>query len=177
MKPLAAVVCCLLLAASGAAQPPNIVLVLADDMGYGDPGCYNPDSKIPTPNIDRLAAQGVRCTDAHTPSSVCTPTRYGLLTGRYCWRTSLSRGVLNGYSRYLIEPDRVTLASLLKGQGYRTAGVGKWHLGLGLDNRTDFSKPLRPGPLTAGFDTFFGIPASLDMPPYVFVEDDRVTEA
>lgn len=163
-----------------AAEPtskPNVVLILADDMGYGDPGCYNKDSKTPTPNLDRLAAQGMRFTDAHTPSSVCTPTRYGLLTGRYAWRTRLKSGVLNGFSPYLIEPGRLTLASLLKQQGYRTGCVGKWHLGLGNDKETDFSKQLRPGPGDAGFDYFFGIPASLDMPPYVFVENDRVTEA
>jgi arylsulfatase A len=159
------------------ARPPNIVFILADDMGYGDPGCYNKDSRIPTPNIDRLAAQGMRFTDAHTPSAVCTPTRYGLLTGRYCWRTNLKRGVLQGYSPLLIEPGRMTVASLLKQHGYRTAGIGKWHLGLGTAKETDFSKPLRPGPNSVGFDYYFGIPASLDMPPYVFVENEGVTEA
>lgn len=156
---------------------PHLVLILADDMGYGDPRCYNPDSRIPTPFMDRLAAEGIRFTDAHTPSSVCTPTRYGLLTGRYCWRTRLKSGVLNGYSPALIEPGRMTLASLLKQHGYVTACIGKWHLGLGEEEPTDFSQPLRPGPLEAGFDTFFGIAASLDMPPYVFIENDRVTEA
>lgn len=156
---------------------PNILIILADDMGYGDPGCYNKDSKIPTPHMDRLAAQGMRLTDVHTPSSVCTPTRYGILTGRYCWRTKLDRGVLNGYSPALIEPGRMTIASLLKKQGYTTACVGKWHLGLGTQERTDFSQALRPGPNTVGFDYSFIIPASLDMPPYVFVENDRVTEA
>jgi arylsulfatase A-like enzyme len=160
-----------------AARPPNIVFVLADDLGYGDPGCYNKDSAIPTPNIDRLASQGMRFTDAHTPSAVCTPTRYGLLTGRYCWRTSLKKGVLNGYSPLLIEADRLTVASLLKQHGYSTACVGKWHLGLGTAQPTDYGKALKPGPNAVGFDYFFGIPASLDMPPYVFVEDDRVTEA
>jgi arylsulfatase A-like enzyme len=158
-------------------RPPNIVLILADDLGYGDPRCYNKDSRIPTPNIDGLAKQGMRFTDAHTPSAVCTPTRYGILTGRYCWRTSLKRGVLNGYSPLLIEPGRVTIASLLKGRGYATAGIGKWHLGLGRRGKTDFGKPLKPGPASVGFDYFFGIPASLDMPPYVFVENDKVTEA
>jgi arylsulfatase A len=156
---------------------PNIVLILADDLGYGDPQCYNKDSKVPTPNLDRLAAQSMRFTDAHTPCSVCTPTRYGLLTGRYCWRTSLKRGVLNGYSPLLIEPKRLTVASLLKQHGYVTAGIGKWHLGLGDAGKTDFGKPLRPGPLSVGFDWYFGIPASLDMPPYVFVENEGVTEA
>jgi arylsulfatase A-like enzyme len=165
------------LAADRAPRPPNIVVILADDLGYGDPRCYNKDSRIPTPHIDRLATQGMRFTDAHTPSAVCTPTRYGLLTGRYCWRTSLKRGVLNGYSPLLIEPGRLTVASLLKRRGYVTAGMGKWHLGLGNQKQTDFARPLKPGPNTVGFDSFFGIPASLDMPPYVFFENDRVTEA
>lgn len=164
-------------AVSAAPSKPNVVIILADDMGYGDPGCYNKDSKTPTPHIDRLASQGMRFTDAHTPASLCTPTRYGLLTGRYSWRTSLARGVLNGYSPILIEPGRTTLASLLKQHGYTTAGLGKWHLGLGTDARTDYSKRLRPGPNAFGFDYFFGIPASLDMPPYVFVENEGVTEA
>jgi arylsulfatase A-like enzyme len=155
---------------------PNIVLVLADDLGWGDPACYNPRSKITTPNIDRLASQGMRFTDAHTPSSVCSPTRYGLLTGRYAWRTRLTRGVLDGYSPALIEPGRLTLASMLKAHGYHTACIGKWHLGLGRAPRTDYGKPLSPGPGAAGFDESFIIPASLDMPPYVFVANDRPTE-
>jgi arylsulfatase A-like enzyme len=159
------------------AAPPNLVIVLADDLGYGDPGCYNKDSKIPTPNLDRLASQGMRFTDAHTPSAVCTPTRYGILTGRYCWRTSLKRGVLDGYSPLLIERGRLTLPALLKQHGYATACVGKWHLGLGTAKQTDYARPLRPGPNAVGFDYFFGIPASLDMPPYVFVENDAVTQA
>lgn len=155
-----------------AEELPNIVLVLADDLGWGDPRCYNPHSKIATPNIDRLAREGLRLTDAHTPSGVCTPTRYGLLTGRYAWRTRLKRGVLWGDSPCLLEPGRTTLASLLRRHGYATMCIGKWHLGLG-SGKTDYSKPLRPGPLDFGFDGFFGIPASLDMPPYVLVEDDR----
>ncbi len=161
--------------AKGAETPklPNIIFILADDMGIGDPGSFNKNSKIPTPNIDRLAKEGIRFTDAHTPSSVCTPTRYGILTGRYCWRTSLKQGVLQGYDPLMIEPDRMTVASFLKQHGYRTAAVGKWHLGLGSAKPTDYSKPLTPGPNSVGFDYFFGIPASLDMPPYVFVENDR----
>jgi arylsulfatase A-like enzyme len=155
---------------------PHIVFILADDLGIGDLGCYNRDSKIPTPNLDRLAQQGVRLTDAHTPSGVCTPTRYGLLTGRYAWRTRLKRGVLVGDSPNLIEPGRLTVARLLQRHGYATACVGKWHLGLGDTERTDYTQPLRPGPLDFGFDYFFGIPASLDMAPYVFVENDRATE-
>jgi arylsulfatase A-like enzyme len=158
-------------------RPPNLVFVLADDLGYGDPGCYNKDSKIPTPNIDKLAAQGMRFTDAHTPSAVCTPTRYGILTGRYCWRTRLKRGVLQGYDPILIEPERLTVAGLLKRQGYATAGVGKWHLGLGTKKPTDYAAPLKPGPNSVGFDYFFGIPASLDMDPYVFIENERPTTA
>jgi arylsulfatase A len=164
-------------AADAPRRLPNVVLVLCDDLGYGDPGCYNKDSKVPTPNIDRLATQGMRFTDAHTPSAVCTPTRYGILTGRYCWRTSLKSGVLDGYSPLLIEPGRLTLPALLKEHGYRTACIGKWHLGMGTVKPADFGKPLRPGPNAVGFDTFFGIPASLDMPPYVFVENEAVTEA
>ena len=155
---------------------PNIVVIMADDMGYGDPQCYNPESSARTPNIDRLAAEGMRFTDAHTPSAVCTPTRYGLLTGRYCWRTDLKSGVLWGESPNLIEPGRMTLASLLKSQGYNTACVGKWHLGLGSQEKTDYSKPLEPSPLTHGFDYSYIIPASLDMPPYVYVENDTTVE-
>lgn len=154
---------------------PNVVLILADDLGYGDPACYNPDSKIPTPHIDRLAAAGMRFTDAHTPSSVCSPTRYGLLTGRYAWRTRLTKGVLDGYSPALIEPGRLTIASLLKQHGYRTACVGKWHLGLGDAPQADYAKPLAPGPNAVGFDDSFILPASLDMPPYVFVENELPT--
>lgn len=157
------------------ARPPNIVIILADDLGYGDLRSYNADSKIPTRHLDRLAAEGMRFTDAHSPSGVCTPTRYGLLTGRYAWRTSLKRGVLNGYSPLLIEPGRSTLASLVKQRGYATAAIGKWHLGLGTAQPADFTRPLEPGPLQVGFDYFFGIPASLDMPPYVFVENRAAT--
>ncbi len=154
--------------------PPNIVVILADDMGYGDAGSWNADSKIPTPHIDRLAAEGMRFTDAHSPSSVCTPTRYGLLTGRYAWRTRLKHGVLQGYDPNLIDTTRLTLPGILRQAGYATAGVGKWHLGLGDAERTDYSRPLRPGPVSLGFDTYFGIPSSLDFEPYVWFENDRV---
>src|SRR6056297_1171975 len=159
-------------------QRPNIIWIMADDMGFGDVGCYGA-TKIPTPNIDDLAAGGQRFTDAHTPSAVCTPTRYGVLTGRYCWRSSLQSGVLDGYDRPLIEPDRPTVASLLKSAGYATAAIGKWHLGLGWainsEDMTDidFSKPIAGGPCELGFDYFYGIPASLDFPPYCFIENDR----
>lgn len=152
--------------------PPNVLIVLADDLGLGDLGCLNPESKIPTPCLDRLASEGMRLTDAHSPSAVCTPTRYGLLTGRYCWRSRMKSGVGDGYSPLLIEPGRETIASLLKRKGYRTAAVAKWHLGLGDEKPTDYSKPLRPGPCDVGFDHFFGIPASLDMAPYLYVRDD-----
>ena len=157
-----------------AAPPPNIVVILADDMGYGDPGAWNPDSKIPTPHIDRLAAEGMRFTDAHSPSAVCTPTRYGLLTGRYAWRTRLTQGVLVGYSPNLIDTTRLTLPAMLRQAGYATAGIGKWHLGLGDADRTDYARPLRPGPVSLGFDYYFGIPSSLDFEPYVWFENDRV---
>ena len=153
-------------------EKPNIIFIMADDLGYGDLGCYGA-THIPTPTIDRLAAEGMRFTDAHTPASICTPTRYGVLTGRYCWRSRLKQGVLNGYSPLLIEPGRLTVASILKNAGYATACVGKWHLGLGIQEKVDFSQPLRPGPLEVGFDYFFGIPASLDMPPYCFIENDH----
>ena len=154
--------------------PPNIVLILADDMGLGDVGAYNAMSGIPTPGIDTLATVGMRFTDAHSPSAVCTPTRYGLLTGRYAWRTQLKHGVLKGYSPLLIDPARSTIASMLRAKGYATAAIGKWHLGIGVDEVLDYSKPLTPGPNAVGFDYFFGIPASLDMPPYVYVENDGV---
>ncbi len=154
-----------------------MVIILADDLGFGDPRCYNAQSKIPTPRIDRLAAEGMRFSDAHTPASVCTPTRYGLLTGRYPWRSKLKSGVLNGYSPALVEPGRATLATLLHDAGYRTACVGKWHLGFGNSEPVDYSRPLVPGPNAVGFDEAFVLPASLDMPPYAFVENDHPTTA
>jgi len=167
----------------GTGERPNIIYVMADDMGWGDPGCYGA-TKIPTPHMDRLAGEGVRCTDAHSSSAVCTPSRYGALTGRYCWRTSLKRWVLMGLSPPLLSPERVTVASFLREHGYATAAVGKWHLGLGWPTRdgaepqpdasnVDFEQPLTGGPNTVGFDYFFGISASLDMPPYCFIENDR----
>ena len=161
-------------------QNPNVIIILADDMGYGDVQALNQDSKIPTPNLNRLAKEGVVFTDAHTPSAVCTPTRYGLLTGRYCWRSRLKNGVLNGYGAPLIEENRSTLALLLKGIGYSTGIVGKWHLGLGFqkDSAGNFDFAINPGytPNNAGFDYSYIIPASLDFPPYVYIENDRITE-
>ncbi|MGE3806960.1 MAG: arylsulfatase [Gemmataceae bacterium] len=177
-RTLLSLVALLLVLPVRAADQPNIIFLMADDLGSGDLGCYNKDSKIPTPNMDRLAAEGVRCTDAHTGSSVCTPTRYGVLTGRYAWRTDrLKKGVLQGYDPLLIEKDRMTVASLLKKHGYATGCVGKWHLGLGDVKPTNYEKPLSPGPRSVGFDYYFGIPASLDMPPYVFVENEGLVEA
>lgn len=157
---------------------PNIVVILADDMGYGDIQALNAKSKIPTPHLDQLATDGMTFTDAHTPSSVCTPTRYGLLTGRYCWRTRLKTGVLNGYGEPLIDQDRQTIADFLGDQGYHTGIVGKWHLGLGFaksDQAFDFSKPISDGPQTHGFAFSHIIPASLDFPPYVYIRDGEIT--
>ena len=175
-----------LLVAQSRNGPPNIVFIMADDMGYGDVGCYNPDSKIPTPAIDSLATEGIRFTDAHSPSAVCTPTRYGLLTGRYCWRSRLKSRVLGGYSLPLIETDRVTVASFLKQHGYATACIGKWHLGIGWKTKdgnepdqgnqrnVDFTQPIFGGPTELGFDYFFGTAACCTTdPPYCFIENDR----
>ena len=159
---------------------PNIVLILADDLGYGDVQSLNSGSKISTPNFNRLSREGLTFTDAHSPSSVCTPTRYGLLTGRYCWRTTLKRGVLNGYGKPLIESDRPTIASVLKKAGYRTNIVGKWHLGLGIRETPDgfdLSQPLDSHPGTLGFDHSLIIPASLDFPPYVYFLNGKVTSS
>jgi arylsulfatase A-like enzyme len=168
---------------------PNIVFIMADDMGYGDLGCYNAESKIPTPNLDRLASEGVRFTDAHSPSAVCTPTRYGVLTGRYCWRSRLKKGVLNGFSQPLIERHQLTVAELLKEHGYRTACIGKWHLGVGWQRKdgqplsgsrqakqVDFTKPVTDGPNQHGFDySFITAACSTVDSPYVFIENGICT--
>ena len=160
---------------------PNIIFILADDMGYGDVSYLDANSKIKTENLDGMAREGVVFTDAHSSSSVSTPTRYGILTGRYNWRSTLKQSVLNGYSKALIAPDRETMASMLKKQGYTTAGIGKWHLGwdwnnidAGVDN-VDFSKPVANGPTTRGFDYYYGFCGSLDMAPYVYIENDMPT--
>ncbi len=158
-------------ASPGPASPPNIVIVLADDLGLGDLSCFNPAAATTTPSLDRLASTGARFTDAHTPSSVCSPTRYGILTGRYCWRSSLKSGVLWTNDPLLIEPDRPTIASELAARGYETAFIGKWHLGLGADGPTDWSGPLDAGPHTVGFERSVGIPSSLDIPPYCWFRD------
>ncbi|MBN8734171.1 MAG: arylsulfatase [Acidobacteria bacterium] len=147
--------------ASAAAAPPrhpNIVVILSDDLGWGSLNCYGADPRlVRTPNIDRLATEGVRFTDANTPSSVCSPSRYALMTGRYCWRTSATSGVLGITSPLHIEPDRLNMASLLKSAGYSTAAIGKWHLGYGT-GKTDYTKPIQPGPLDIGFDYHYGVP-------------------
>ncbi len=161
-----------------AAEPakPNIVYILCDDLGYGDVQCLNPErGKIATPQMDKLAAQGMTFTDAHTSSSVCSPTRYGVLTGRYNWRSRLQKGVLHGFDEPLIAPNRLTVAGLLKQHGYTTACIGKWHLGLGIP-KGEPSPKIPAGPISCGFDSFFGIAASLDMPPFAFIENDHFTE-
>lgn len=175
-------------ATSAAIEKPNVIYILADDLGYGDVQALNPEhGKIPTPQMDRLAAEGMVFTDAHSSSSVCTPTRYGVMTGRYNWRSRLQSGVLFGFDQPLIVPDRLTVAGLLKEQGYKTAMVGKWHLGLGLrkPNGTptkgmkaeidgfDWDARIEGGPVDLGFDSWYGIAASLDMPPYVYIQDDH----
>lgn len=179
------------------AQMPNIVLILADDLGYGDLSCLNPDSKITTTHLDTMAARGMTFTDAHSGSAVCTPTRYGILTGRYCWRSELKQAVLWAWDGPLIEPDRLTVGDFLKHHGYNTACIGKWHLGwdwptkdgtkmndfvrLGewnaekrdaFGDNIDFSKRIKNGPVTRGFDYYFGD----DVPnfaPYCFIENDK----
>jgi arylsulfatase A-like enzyme len=180
-------------ATAGRPEKPNIVFILADDMGYGDLTHLNENSQIATPNIDRIGREGKYFSDAHSPSSLCTPTRYGVLTGRYCWRTRVKSGVLWGYSRHLIEPTRLTVPSLLKDHGYNTACVGKWHLGMDMptkdgrgtrlphteaDQRNyqadiDWTGTIQNGPLAVGFDHFYGISASLDMHPYIYIDGDQ----
>jgi arylsulfatase A-like enzyme len=173
------------------AEKPNVIIILADDMGYGDVSFCNPDARTHTPHIDELARQGISFTDAHTAGALCIPSRYGLLTGRYFFRVPRQR-TFWGYGAPLIEQDRETIGSLMQKAGYATACIGKWHLGLkwplkdparpqfkdrvlGPTN-TDFSGIIGKGPATLGFDYSFIMPASLDMPPYVFVRNDRVVD-
>lgn len=176
---------------------PNIILILADDMGYGDLGCQNPGSKIPTPRLDAFAAEGRRCSDCHAPSAVCSPTRYALLTGRYSWRTAMKTDVLWPWDGPLIEADRLTLPGLLRDAGYATTCIGKWHLGwdwptidgsrindrvpLGgreftlremYNANIDFHRPIAGGPTTRGFDSYFGDDVP-NFPPYIWIENDR----
>ena len=160
---------------------PNVVFILADDMGYGDVSALNENAAWKTVNMDRLASEGMVFTDAHSGSAVCTPTRYGILTGRYSWRTRLKSGVLWGRSKPLIESGRMTVASFLKEQGYETACIGKWHLGLGWQffpekkDSIDFARSLTDTPVDHGFDYSYIIPASLDINPYVYIENHRST--
>lgn len=177
---------CFCRVACAAESKPNIVFILADDLGYGDLGCYNKESKIPTPNLDQLAREGTRFTDAHAPTSVCTPTRYSILTGRYSWRTRLQRNVLGPWDKPLIAPERLTVGKLLQQHGYTTACIGKWHLGLTYPTRdgqppssrnnpmsnVDFAQPIADAPTTRGFDHYFGTIVP-NYPPYCFVENDR----
>lgn len=155
-------------------QKPNVVVILADDLGYGSLNCYGADNNIVrTPNIDRLADQGMRFTHAHTPASICTPTRYGLITGRYPWRTRLKFGVTNPVDELLPDPDRETIADLLKNQGYHTAAIGKWHLGYG-KKPLDYTKSMSPGPLDLGFDYHFGVPQNHGDMLGIYVENDHI---
>ncbi|TWU54321.1 Arylsulfatase [Rubripirellula tenax] len=157
--------------ASANPSPPNVVLIFADDLGYGDLGCYGA-TKLQTPNIDQLAAEGRRFTDAHSASAVCTPSRYGLLTGEYPVRKNIW-GPAPITSPLLVDAEKLTIADVFKNSGYSTAAFGKWHLGFGTKTN-DWKQPLRPGPLDLGFDYFFGVPLVNSAPPYVFVENDRV---
>lgn len=187
-----AIIVCLMISKNviHAQQQPNIVIILADDLGYGDISLFNNGSAFETPNIDRLAEKGVKFTAAYTTSAVCTPTRYGILTGRYNWRSVLKSGVTWGYSNPLISQERLSIADMLQENGYHTGFVGKWHLGWdwhfveevpeNLDDpnirpEVDFSRPIENGPEDLGFDYSYGFSASLDMPPYVYVENSQPT--
>lgn len=159
---------------------PNIIIILTDDQGYGDVTALNPEAKFSTPNMDRIANEGVIFTDGHSSDAICTPSRYSLLTGRYSWRTSLKKGVLRADGPCLIERDRTTIASLLRENGYNTAMIGKWHLQMefagekGKDR--DWSAPFVGGPIDYGFDYFFGIPASMNYGILTYLENDKVLD-
>jgi arylsulfatase A len=172
------VLLCCLFALAGFAKP-NVIVVMADDLGIGDVSPTNPACKIKTPHLQKMADEGITLLDAHTPSSVCTPTRYGLLTGRYNWRSRLARGVLSGRSPHLIPADRPTLGHLMQKAGYHTAMIGKWHLGWDwtkdAKGKIDFTQPVKNGPDINGFDQYYGHCGSLDMPPYVWVDTGRIT--
>lgn len=158
---------------------PHVLLIYTDDQGYGDVSALNPDSKIETQNLDRLVREGMAFTDAHSSDTVCTPSRYGLLTGRYSWRTRLKKGVMGAEGESLIAADRTTVASFLKRAGYSTAMVGKWHLGMqfhGTKGNRDWSKPVAGGPADRGFDFFLGIPASMNYGVLTYIENRRILD-
>lgn len=161
------------------ASPPNVVLIYTDDQGVGDVSGLNSQAKFETPHLDRLIREGMTFSDGHSSDSVCTPSRYGLLTGRYCWRTWLKQGVLGAdEDRPLIESDQLTVASMLREAGYRTGMFGKWHLGMqfvGHPGNRDWTQPFRGGPIDHGFETFFGIAASMNYGVLTYLEGDRVT--
>ena len=170
-------------------RKPNLIYILADDMGYGDISALNEHCGFKTPNLDEMAENGVCFTDAHATAAVCTPSRYGILTGRYNWRSRLKSSVMGGYSEALIEKGRKTLADMLKENGYRTAMVGKWHLGMnfakeegfvekpdfGVCDHVDYHGKIEGSPISNGFEYFYGISGSLDMPPYIYIENDHFT--
>ena len=161
------------------APRPNIVVIYTDDQGYGDMSTLNPKSKFQTPNLDRIAREGMIFTDGHCADTVCTPSRYALMTGRYAWRTSLKSGVLHAEGDCLIAKERMTVASMLKQNGYRTAMFGKWHLQMkfpGSVGKRDWSQPITDGPTEHGFDEFFGIPASMNYGVLTFIENQHVTD-
>ncbi len=170
---------CLLLcvpAFAATAEKPNIVYILCDDLGYGDVKCLGGErSKIATPNLDRLAGGGMIFTEAHSSSAVCTPTRYGILTGRYNWRSTLQKGVIYSYAPPLIDKNRLTVASLLKQNGYATACIGKWHVGMTVD-KTDQHAPIKDGPTTRGFDYYYGVYGSMDNQPIGLIENNKCLE-
>jgi arylsulfatase A len=171
---VASVATTMILALTGtaiAAKPPNVVVIFADDLGYGDVGCYGA-TKLQTPNIDRLAREGRRFTDAHAASAVCTPSRYALITGEYPFRKGLSKPVFLR-TGLVFDPERATVADVMKNAGYTTACIGKWHLGFG-ERAPDWNGDLKPGPLEVGFDYYFGVPVVNSHPPFVFVENHRV---
>ncbi len=173
--PLSAQTPAVFTASDAARQKPNLIIILADDFGWGSLGCYGAPEELKTPHLDRLAREGRRFTDVYNTSSVCSPTRYALMTGRYYWRTDRKDGgVLGASSPLHIETNRLTLGSLCKGQGYRTAAIGKWHLGIGDPPRTNWNMPLTPGPREVGFDYFFGLTANAWNGPHTFIENDSL---
>lgn len=165
------VLACVTLNASLGAQRPNVVIIYGDDVGYGDVGAYG-SKKIPTPNLDQLAAEGLRFTDGHCSASTCTPSRYSLLTGEMPFRKQ-GTGIARGDAKMIISPDQFTLADVFQGSSYKTAVIGKWHLGLG-QGKIDWNNDIKPGPESLGFDHYFIIPATNDRTPCVYVENGRV---